>query len=325
MKKYNELLTEIVGLKSIEDMIFVKLNSTPTFVKEDLYNIVLPMSKTISDRLFGQKQRVLGAHITSMANLPNLKQMEGTQRSLACMTDPVSDTVFLRGVATEGGVVCIVEGYPTVLANVDLYSRVGPQGRRYIPIGNLLPSNMAFEYGDKTVWDKLRNTLGDIQIGIYKAQIQIVKEITSRSRGRQLNISPTTHPELYKFATAWPMLKHSGFVGKKAKAYAIKRWFEETEKIWKKNLKQLELIFDPKHMGKRTVGWNEINLVDIKIKECYIPISIYDSQDNTDYDTSGIEIAGYIEYKEDMSGTKRGTREGIATMVKIVDKVTLEN
>ena len=77
-------------------------------------------------------------------------------------------------------------------------------------------------------------------------------------------------------------------------------------------------------MGKRTVGWNEINLVDIKIKESYIPISIYDSQDDVNYNTSGIEIAGYIEYKEDISGTKRGTREGIATMVKIVDKVTLE-
>ena len=64
MKKYNDLLTEIVGLKSIEDIIFIKIGPTPTFVKEDLYNIVLPMSKTISDRLFGQKQRVLGAHIT---------------------------------------------------------------------------------------------------------------------------------------------------------------------------------------------------------------------------------------------------------------------
>ena len=324
MKDYKKLLTEIVGLKSIEDMIFIKLNSTPTFVKEDLYNIVLPMSRTISDRLFGKKQRVLGAHVTSIENLASLKQMEGTQRSLACMTDPVSDTVFLRGVATEGGVVCIVEGYPTVLANVDLYTRVGPQGRRYIPIGNLLPDGMGFEYGSKEIWEKVKNTLGNIQIGIYKAQVQIVKEITSRSRGRQLGISPTTHPELYKFDTAWTMLKNSGFVGNKAKAYAIKRWFEEMEKIWKQNLKQLDLIFDPKHMTKRTAGWNEINLVDIKIKECYIPISIYDSQDDADYDTKGIEIAGYIEYKEDMSGTKRGTREGIATMVKIVDKVTLE-
>ena len=77
------------------------------------------------------------------------------------------------------------------------------------------------------------------------------------------------------------------------------------EKIWKQNLKQLDLIFDPKHMTKRTAGWNEINLVDIKIKECYIPISIYDSQDDADYDTKGIEIAGYLEYKEAMSGTKR--------------------
>ena len=150
-------------------MIFIKLNSTPTFVKEDLYNIVLPMSRTISDRLFGKRQRVLGAHITSIGNLASLKQMEGTQRSLACMTDPVSDTVFLRGVATEGGVVCIVEGYPTILANVDLYTRVGPQGRRYIPIGNLLPSNMAFEYDNKKIWDKLRDTLGNIQTGIYEA------------------------------------------------------------------------------------------------------------------------------------------------------------
>ena len=234
MKKYNDLLTEIVGLKSIEDIIFIKIGPTPTFVKEDLYNIVLPMSKTISDRLFGQKQRVLGAHITSIANLPNLKQMEGTQRSLACMTDPVSDTVFLRGVATEGGVVCIVEGYPTVLANVDLYTRVGPQGRRYIPIGNLLPSNMAFEYGDKTVWDKLRNTLGDIQIGIYEAQVQIVKEITSRSRGSQLGISPTTHPELYKFRTAWPMLKHSGLLERKPRHTLSKDGLKKQRKFGKR-------------------------------------------------------------------------------------------
>ena len=93
------------------------------------------------------------------------------------------------------------------------------------------------------------------------------------------------------------------------KAYAIKRWFDEVERIWVNNWRKLKYMFDPELMSTRNEGWNEINLVDIDLIKCY-PISETegdlwgdfpagpDEEDPFDSDipdTGGVPIAGYIE------------------------------
>ena len=118
--------------------------------------------------------------------------------------------------------------------------------------------------------EKLKDTLFD---SILRARDVIKDEITFKMADR-LGVTPSLQDWL--FAGGWhsiDMITRKEMLDAhnidkrtagKIKNYAIRRWFDELEKIWQNNWKKLSYIFDPELMSKRKEGWNEINLVDIK-------------------------------------------------------------
>ena len=86
-------------------------------------------------------------------------------------------------------------------------------------------------------------------------------------------------------------------------------------------------------MSKRKEGWNEINLVDIKVVECYIikdvtPLPdgvppLPPGFDDEDPDTAGVPISGYIEIapRGDLGSMMQYTADGLRTVREIESKI----
>ena len=111
----------------------------------------------------------------------------------------------------------------------------------------------------------------------------------------------------------------------KIMAFCIKMWFDEMEKIWQSNYRKLAYILDPEMMSERKYGWDEINLVDIKLLKCYVVSETAgdlwgdtETFDNPDPDTGGVPIAGYLEI--DMS-TDAYTEKGWKSVQEIQQEI----
>ena len=101
--------------------------------------------------------------------------------------------------------------------------------------------------------------------------------------------------------------------------------------VWKPYIRRFETLLDPAHLGTARGSWNEINLVDIEIKECYVTVdadigtfagvSMFGSEVGLNSDGTkmhGIDVAGYIE----MTG-EAPTSDARNTFAEITKKVTL--
>ena len=322
MKRFKQFLAEVVGQRDVQDIVFMHMDKYDKDDTSALRKILLPMSKKMSERVFGVRNRLTAAHITNEDSVKDLVRMQGTQKSLACMTNPSDPKIWREGVATGGGIVFIVEGYPTLISNMDVYSRVDNQGRRYVPLASLSPKssgwNISYESGYEKMLEKLKDSIFD---SILRARDAIKHEIAfDEDVAKEYGVNPEFQDFIY--TAGWPQLgtmtrnsdvANASGLDKKSlgriKAYAIRRWFDEMERIWVNNWRKMKYVFDAQLMSPRNEGWNEINLVDIKLIKCY-PISESAGDlwgdfpagpdeeapfENEVIDTGGVPIAGYIE------------------------------
>ena len=317
MLGFKQFLTEVVGRNELKDIVFLSFSRTDAKSDDSSFmrKVLLPMSKKMSQRVFGERNRIRAAHITSEGYVDELIKMQGTQKSLACMTNPSDPKIWREGVATGGGIVFIGEGYPTLISNIDLYSRLDGQGRRYIPLGSLLPSDSgSFSYNSdylkmagqlrKTIFKQIKEAQSNIMFKLVSSRM--VKD-NSNLVNHIMNSGFHNIPRLKTKEWGDWLGVDSKLYGKII-AFCIKEWFDEMEDIWKKNWRRLQYIFDPEFMSERKNTWDEINLVDIELIKCY-PYSetagdlwgdfgVQDDDiwnDGGDVDTGGVPIAGYIE------------------------------
>ena len=348
MKRFKQFLAEVVGQRDVQDIVFMHMDKYDKDDTSALRKILLPMSKKMSERVFGVRNRLTAAHITSEDKVDELVRMQGTQKSLACMTNPSDPKIWREGVATGGGIVFIVEGYPTLISNMDVYSRVDNQGRRYVPLASLSPKasgwNISYEPGYEKMLEKLKDSVFN---SILRARDAIKHEIAfDEDVAKEYGVNQQFQDFIY--TAGWPQLgtmTRSGDVANasgldrkslgRIKAYAIRRWFEEMERIWVNNWRKLKYMFDPELMSTRNEGWNEINLVDIDLIKCYPTSEVAgdlwgefppgpdeddDWLDNDIPDTGGVPIAGYIEI--DMSEDDY-TDDGWAAVLEIQREIQL--
>tara|TARA_Y100001938_G_scaffold25860_1_gene34559 strand:- start:561 stop:1574 length:1014 start_codon:yes stop_codon:yes gene_type:complete len=312
MRRFKHFIIEAVGERELKDIVFQSFSRTDASSDNTSFmrQVVLPMSKSMSERLFGERNRVKAAHITGEGFVDELVKMQGTQKSLACMTNPSDPKIWREGVATGGGIVFIVEGYPTIISNIDLYSRLDQQGRRFIPLSSLFPFSRG-EFAYPPEHDKLLKQLrSTIFRQIKEAQRDILFNLVTSKLVKD-NSNLVNHIIKSGFHNI-PQLKIKEWgdwlgVDKKLygkiMAFCIKMWFDEMEKIWSSNYRKMEYIFDPEMMSERKTGWDEINLVDIKLLKCYVvsetggdlwgDLEAFD--DEEDPYTGGVPVAGYLE------------------------------
>ena len=322
MRRFKHFITEAVGERELKDIVFQSFSRTDASSDNTSFmrQVVLPMSRSMSERLFGERNRVKAAHITGENFVDELVKMQGTQKSLACMTNPSDPKIWREGVATGGGIVFIVEGYPTIISNIDLYSRLDQQGRRFIPLSSLFP----FSRGEFTYPPEHEKLLKQLRSTMFRqikeAQSNILFNLVS-SKLVKGNDNLVNHIMQSGFHNI-PNLKIKDWgerLGVDRRLYGqimsfcIRMWFDEMEKIWSSNYRKMEYIFDPELMSERKTGWNEINLVDIKLLKCYVvsetagdlwgdipppPPGMEDDDiwdDGEDVDTGGVPVAGYLE------------------------------
>tara|TARA_Y100001970_G_scaffold24556_2_gene29254 strand:+ start:11727 stop:12740 length:1014 start_codon:yes stop_codon:yes gene_type:complete len=335
MLGFKQFLTEVVGRNELKDIVFLSFSRTDA--KSDnssfMRQVLLPMSKKMSQRIFGERNRIRAAHITGEGYVDELVKMQGTQKSLACMTNPSDPKIWREGVATGGGIVFIVEGYPTMISNIDLYSRLDGQGRRYIPLASLLPSDSgAFSYNNeylkmagqlrKTIFKQIKEAQSNIMFKLVSSRM--VKD-NSNLVNHIMNSGFHNIPKL-KIKEWGDWLGVDNRLYGQIIAFCIKEWFDEMEDIWKKNWRRLQYIFDPEFMSERKNTWDEINLVDIELIKCY-PYSetagdlwgdLETFDDEEDPYTGGVPIAGYLEV--DMSEDEYSD-EGWKTVRKIQSEI----
>ena len=124
MQRFKEYINEAFGRKTIDEIVFNEPDFGTPRVDATGREVLLPVSRTIAKRLFGIKKRVTAAHLTEPKYVKDVKRMQGRQKALPCMTDPKTSSTWAEGVATDGGVVLIVEGYPVFTSNFDLHSKI---------------------------------------------------------------------------------------------------------------------------------------------------------------------------------------------------------
>ena len=334
MQRFKEYINEAFGRQTIDDLVFNEPDFRQPRPFSDKPEVSLPVSRTIAKRLFGIKKRVTAAHLTEPKYVRDVKRMQGRQKALPCMTDPKTSRTWAEGVATDGGVVLIVEGYPVFTSNFDLHSKIDVQGRRFIPLQYLLPTT-SFHGMSNKLWLMLTDTLGDMLKQVEKARAQIVYEVLFDRKAGELTPDQEAllgRKETLSTPSPFVLLGNKLVFGGKIKAYAIKRWFDLMESmVWKPYIRRFETLLDPAHLGTARGSWNEINLVDIEIKECYVTVdvdigtfagvSMFGSEVGLNTDGTkmhGIDVAGYIRMTGDAP-----TSDARKTFAEITKKVTL--
>jgi len=325
MRRFKQFLKEAYGEKSLEEIIFAKLDNT------SFDQALLPMSKKMSQRLFGERNLVKAVHLTDENGIKTLQKLEGTQKSVAAMTDPVGVEVFTDGVATQGGYIVILEGYPVLISNLDLATKLGPQGRRYIPLDKLARGSYDIQTVSNTMAKDLRNICEVIIKDIIRVQNKIWAEVVD---GNMLSDEQVEWQNFWrdqlgsdKSHLGWVSMSATGDdpyeVPKKVKGYVIKKWFDYMEKdIWKKWIPALEEVLDPKQVLMRTASWNEIDLVNIKI----LGVWALAYPDSTPTIPSGINHFGNIDMSPNVISYMAGepTDKGLKNLERIKKLVSLK-
>ena len=98
-------------------------------------NYYIPLSKKMIERLFPKKpKKVTAFHITDLPNMLKLVKLQGGAKGLSTLTylHPEKRNLLLKGIESAGGALAELEGFPLIHANVDAYTHVDDQGRRWI-------------------------------------------------------------------------------------------------------------------------------------------------------------------------------------------------
>ena len=194
-------------------------------------------------------------------------------RSISSYTaDTEGNLAMGSGVQTSGGVVLEVEGKVLVAGTEDLGSVPDEAGRRWIASGTLGKIIGMNEFKGEGGSFKFRKQLFKID---KKLDDMLYRYKTS------LLVMPSDPPDVKK---RFPL-----FTGKQ-KAELIKRWIDASNKFLLKNKKKIRKSFEdninnPKITAFMTkLGYNELLVYDVKVKDAYIVIDILG--DPNDYDAT---------------------------------------
>ena len=263
----------------------------------------VPLSKKMIQRIEGiVKLPLYAVHITSLDNVDTLIKIQNSARQISAMTDPgdMLSSLIEGGVATEGGVWTIINGYPVMSSSRDFWTKLDTQGRKWMSLEKLRYQSKHTSDPEGNV-GKINDLLGDIY--------QLKKEILIRAwkrfkkdewlqnfsyayahdfrseRFNPLDFQVGKHTKLSQYWAKIPKpldihLKYSESIfadgrkrywlaptkiTKQAKGWIIKQYFDGIEKLLKKGGYDAikGILTDP---GEDYGAWNEILLNDFRIE-----------------------------------------------------------
>jgi hypothetical protein len=218
--------------------------------------------------------QIAHTHNLDLFSIQNqLPNVIGKKKSISTYTGDTSNRLSMgSGVQTSGGVVLEVEGKVLVAGTEDLGSVPDESGRRWLApevLGKILGMKELQGAGSG---QKYKKQLYKID---KKLEDMLYKYKTS------LLVLPEDPPDVKK---RFPL-----FTGKQ-KAELIKRWIDASNKFLLKNKKKIRKSFEdninnPKITAFMTkLGYNELLVYDVKVKDAYIVIDILG--DPNDFDAT---------------------------------------
>ena len=283
MKTFKRYITEVWGQEKISLLIF-----SPGTAKQEAF---IPLSKPMMKRMFPQKaEEMMGVHVTDMNGIKNLIKIQGSKKAIATMMTP-NASQFERGVATDGGYVAVLKGYPLLTSPSDLESRVDQQGRRWVAIERLFNSPSGYD-------GKVMRKFDDMKENVFKKATSGVKfpsflGIREFADLYKLSEDWLTHPDydrnLYGPKEEYAELQKPF---KKVLGKAIGMFFQEVEKFLIANMDAFRpcLHAYPKAMSNN----DELVLNGIKIDRVYVVL--------------GHDMEEYNRSQEKFVGTNRSTK-----------------
>ena len=141
-------------------------------------NSHFPISTKMLQRVQGHANKPMYAvHITDAHGAPNLLRIQNSAKQISVMTDPRDEVRSLAsgGVATRGGVVMVVHGYPVLASEADLWTKLDTQGRRWISL-----SKLYFQTSRTNNPDMHRRRLRHIMLDAHRLKFEIVEDTIDR-------------------------------------------------------------------------------------------------------------------------------------------------
>lgn len=231
----------------------------------------LPLSSKMIDRLFGKETETI-LHVTNIEGFEQLIKLQGKKSKHVAGSSFMSADNAETGVGGKGGIVVEIEGKVLASFKKDIVSTPDKDGNRWISVGALERTPFTSKLFDDL--DKLKNLLlKKVEPMLIKTpQYEKIIRLSKRKSGKEHINAPgalqshlrTINDKIYN----------------KAKFIIISNYYDEVEKIIKKNKIQFrKLLFsatkDPKDVGQgysgaKSSGHDEFILNEIKIKKVYI-------------------------------------------------------
>ena len=238
-----------------------------------VYHGYIAMTPKVIKQIMGDVPITTFHNLNPEAVKKQLPNVIGKKKSISTYTGDTSNRLSMgSGVQTSGGVVLEVEGKVLVAGTEDLGSVPDESGRRWLApevLGKILGMKELQGAGSG---QKYKKQLYKID---KKLEDMLFKYKTS------LLVLPTDSAE--------EKARFPKFTGKQ-KAELIKRWIDASNKFLLKNKKKIRKSFqdninNPKITSFMTeLGYNELLVYDVKVKDAYIVIDILG--DPNDFDAT---------------------------------------
>ena len=241
-------------------------------------------------------------HITDAAGAPNLLRIQNTAKQISVMTDPRDQLNSLAsgGVATRGGVIMVLRGYPVLTSEADLWTKLDTQGRRWFSL-----SKLYFQTSRTSNPENHRRRLKHIMLDAHRLKFKIVEDVIDKFANTDEGVENlklayeavntnwgqksfkdygavsdfkegVVEGDKTPFTTEiWQHLyygvgsrigrRYTAIpISKKTKAYIIRSWYDGVETIMKRGgLEMLESMLND--IGEDYSAWNEISMNQFEV------------------------------------------------------------
>ena len=167
-------------MKSFKTFLTEETLKTDKFVFH--INSHFPISAKMLERVQGHANKPMyAAHITDPNGSSNLLGIQNTAKQISVMTDPRDQvrSMISGGVATRGGVLMVLHGYPVLASDADLWTKLDTQGRRWISL-----SKLYFQTSRTNNPEMHRRRLKHIMLDAHRLKFDIVEDVIKRFASR---------------------------------------------------------------------------------------------------------------------------------------------
>ena len=145
-------------------------------------NSHFPISSKMLQRVQGHANKPMyAAHITDPNGAEKLLRIQNSAKQISVMTDPRDQvrSMISGGVATRGGVLMVLHGYPVLSSDADLWTKLDTQGRRWISL-----SKLYYQTSRTNNPEMHRRTLKHIMLDAHRLKFKIVEDVIKRFASR---------------------------------------------------------------------------------------------------------------------------------------------